>query len=71
MQEKKEAVHLLQGMLEYRKSELYAHIDFAEKEIKNTAFLMKQCFFHDEITGFLKDEPEFEEFKRELDALAE
>lgn len=66
----KEAVHGVRDMLEYRKSELYAHIDFAEKDIKNTAFLMKQCFFQDEITGFLENEPEFEELKRELEALA-
>jgi len=66
----KEAVHGIQDMLDYQKSMLYEHLEFVQKDGKNSAFLMKQSLLHDEITGFLQGDPEFEEIMRELKELA-
>lgn len=62
----KEVVQGVRDILEYQKSELYTHMDFAEKNIKDTAFVLKQSLIHDEITGFLKNEQEFQEIIKEL-----
>lgn len=66
-----EIVRGVRDMQEYQKSRLYEHINFHKQDIRDTAFLMKQMFFNDEISGFLKDEPEFNEMMDELERFAE
>lgn len=57
----------IRDMMEIQESELYSHMKFGEKDIKNIAFMMKKALDHDETVGFLKGEPRFEELMKELD----
>lgn len=66
----KEAVHGIRDILEYQKSELYRHMDFAEKNVKEAAFVLKQSFIHAGSTEFLKNEPEFQDMMKELEELS-